>query len=216
MPRIHNQLTRGPWSSAIQAALGDSKAEGGIERYGETLTPIVDLWSQPEFAFLRVEHLGACHFTSVAVVAELSFVAVGPNLNDTTSVVVVEAISARTTPPGTVFIANSTRAFMSASQAPTESNVPNRDQRYAGTQIAVTRNVAVSTWVGSDAIVLASGGVLEEMFNPTSNVPVTSFMAPFIVKPGGALVVQCSATNTLLAVNIKLRIRSAFGSEFRE
>lgn len=38
----------------MQNALGAS-GEGGVERYGETLTPVLDVWSLPEWRYLRNE-----------------------------------------------------------------------------------------------------------------------------------------------------------------
>lgn len=51
---IHNALRRGAWSRAVANALGDTRG-GGVERYGETLQPSMDLWRQAEWAFLRDE-----------------------------------------------------------------------------------------------------------------------------------------------------------------
>jgi len=57
MGQLHNALDRGRLSAALKNALGASKSEGGIERYGETLTPGIDLWMRPEWALLRDEEL---------------------------------------------------------------------------------------------------------------------------------------------------------------
>lgn len=57
MGQLHNELRRTPLSRALKNLLGDSKGEGGIERYGETLQPVVDLWSMTEWLFLRQEAL---------------------------------------------------------------------------------------------------------------------------------------------------------------
>jgi len=67
----HNELRRGPWSNALANALGDTRG-GGLERYGETMTPVIDLWRQPEWSFLRAEYLGSGIFTQAAVVGEFS------------------------------------------------------------------------------------------------------------------------------------------------
>lgn len=55
MGQVHNELRRGPFSAALKAAVGDSRGGSGIERYGETLTPIIDLWRDPQHRFLRQE-----------------------------------------------------------------------------------------------------------------------------------------------------------------
>lgn len=59
MAQIYNALTRANLSNALTRALGDTRAKGGLERYGETLTPGIDLWSRPEWALLRDEILFA-------------------------------------------------------------------------------------------------------------------------------------------------------------
>lgn len=57
MGLIHNELRKGTLSRALKSILGDDQGEGGIERYGETLTPVIDLWSptQSEWALPRSE-----------------------------------------------------------------------------------------------------------------------------------------------------------------
>lgn len=59
MSDLHNALLRGPWSQAVQNALGVTQSgEGGVERYGETLEPVIDLWRLPEWRYLRRERTG--------------------------------------------------------------------------------------------------------------------------------------------------------------
>lgn len=57
MGQIHNELRKGTLSRALKSLVGDDQAEGGLERYGETLTPTIDLWSptQSEWALPRGE-----------------------------------------------------------------------------------------------------------------------------------------------------------------
>jgi len=79
---LHNALTRGNWSKALQAALGVQKADGGVERYGETLTPGIDLWGLPEWARLRGEMLAGGPFSVTSAAGTLSEVLL---LNPTTN-----------------------------------------------------------------------------------------------------------------------------------
>lgn len=55
----HNELTSGELAAAIRNALGVTAPDSGLDRFGETLTPIINLWQQPEWALLRSELLGA-------------------------------------------------------------------------------------------------------------------------------------------------------------
>ena len=55
---VHNELRRiTQLQRALKIAFGLDSAEGGLERLGETLTPIVDTWAHPDHAFLRDERL---------------------------------------------------------------------------------------------------------------------------------------------------------------
>lgn len=71
---LHNELHRTTdLQSAYRAALGEDNAEfSGIERAGETLTPIIDLWSLPEWSYLRREYRFWMQQTAAAVAAERS------------------------------------------------------------------------------------------------------------------------------------------------
>lgn len=57
MGLIHNELRKGTLSRALKVILGADESEGGIERYGETLTPVVDIFSptQSEWSLPRGE-----------------------------------------------------------------------------------------------------------------------------------------------------------------
>jgi len=52
---LHNALTRGDLTKALKAILGDMKGDGGLERYGETLQPVVNPWELPENRLPRGE-----------------------------------------------------------------------------------------------------------------------------------------------------------------
>lgn len=56
MGQIHNELLRAHEIRAgIRDALEISEGDINVERLGETLTPILDIWSQPEWSFNRNE-----------------------------------------------------------------------------------------------------------------------------------------------------------------
>lgn len=67
MAQIHNAIKYGTdFLRAFARAVGLDEQEGGVERLGETLTPIMDLWSQPEWRFLFRDRImgGAFDVTS--------------------------------------------------------------------------------------------------------------------------------------------------------
>jgi len=53
MAQVHNELRRGVLSEAIKRLLGYTRSEGGVERFGETLVPILNPFQLPEWQFLR-------------------------------------------------------------------------------------------------------------------------------------------------------------------
>lgn len=89
MTELHNALNRGPWSAALQNALGVTRGEGGLERYGETLEAVIDLWRLPEWRYLRRERQAMMR-TTEGVGAGRS--RLGIQNATTTDLVVVEAI----------------------------------------------------------------------------------------------------------------------------
>lgn len=74
MGGIHNELRRGPWTKAATGILGDTREGSGVERLGESMTPILDLWSsaRPDWALYRNEKLVFLHGFQAAVAGELS------------------------------------------------------------------------------------------------------------------------------------------------
>lgn len=65
MAELHNALTGYPkLQEAFRRAIGEtSPAFTGIERAGETLTPVLDLWAIPEWALLRGEVIYSRYFS---------------------------------------------------------------------------------------------------------------------------------------------------------
>jgi len=57
MPHVHNALHHATrLQDALRVAINESDASfNGLERAGETLTPVLDLWSRPEWALPRGE-----------------------------------------------------------------------------------------------------------------------------------------------------------------
>lgn len=58
MGELHNEIRQGTLSVAATRALGVTRL-GGIERFSETITPVLNLWGMPEWAYLRGESLAA-------------------------------------------------------------------------------------------------------------------------------------------------------------
>jgi hypothetical protein len=72
---VHNELKNSPLPRALKKLLGVADADSGLERFGETLTPVFDMWSLPEFQYARGERSFAQSVISGAVAARFSAVA---------------------------------------------------------------------------------------------------------------------------------------------
>lgn len=91
----HNAIKyAGLLQRAAGIAAGMAGEEAGLERLGETLSPNIDLWSQPEWAFLRGERLGAVRRNVPLVAAQIAAVALCNPLTNKTLIVKVLAASA--------------------------------------------------------------------------------------------------------------------------
>jgi hypothetical protein len=71
---VHNALRRGPWGQAASAILGESRESTGIERLSESLSPVINLWSEdrPDWNVERLEQRVQLHGFQAAVAGEFS------------------------------------------------------------------------------------------------------------------------------------------------
>lgn len=205
MPAIHNQLTRGPVSRALKVAVGDTKGLGGVERYGETLTPTIDLWHNPEWAFLRDETLLARRVVQAAVAGE--FGAVGMvNPAGSGFLTVVEQVTASAAVAFVFELDVATEAQILASLAVSVFGLA-RDRRLPAATGA-TQVVA-----GSDAAAFI-GQALERRGSPGVNQEAEFKIAlPLVLPPGQGFIVIGQVVNTQIVVSLGWRERRAFPGE---
>lgn len=91
MGALHNELNRGSFSKAIKNALGVKEGESGVERFGETLTPTLDIFRLPEWKYLRSEHWFGVYVSLVAAPAgRFAGLMIRENKDD--QIAVIEAI----------------------------------------------------------------------------------------------------------------------------
>lgn len=194
MGLIHNALSRGPWTAAIKAILGDTRSEGGVERYGETFTPVLDPWSQPDFAYARGEWLWSVSLTQAAVPAEGAMAAILDPLLNNRIIVTIDGIQVATTASQSFFLGLSTEGALKATLA-LAGNPRTRDTRWGkGLQPASAYGFApVESYAGSDPTV-SFNTALEKM---TTSAGITSRFntLPYILSPGNALWVQSITVN---------------------
>lgn len=201
----HNELRRGQLSAALSRALGDMRG-GGLERYGETVDPVIDLWDQPEWAFLRAERLVAISRAGPAVLAEFGTVAL---LNPTGSqaVCVVEEVTldAGTLAASTLMNLGIVTEAVALATIGTPQFGIGRDTRFIGAGVTLCTTIA-----GSDPANL--GSVIESVRVPAGNMPI-SRSVPYVLSPGFALWAQLATVNTSFLLNLKWRERRGFPSE---
>lgn len=205
---LHNALNRGDLSSALLRALGNTRGAEGLERIGETLTPIIHLWGLPEWAYLRHERLAASATFGAAVVAE--FAAVGV-LNPVGSgmLVVVEAISVSNgAAAGQYLIKQATSAVVLATLAVTTTGFV-RDRRWMDSASFLPRAQSLT---GTD--VAAIVGTTHEEMRVGANVSAPAVVCvPIVIPPGHAVIVNNTATNVGFTASIAWRERQAYPSE---
>lgn len=209
MADLHNALRRGGLSRALKQALGDSRSEGGLERYGETIQPIVDLWTLPEWSFLRQERLWARRTSIAAVAAETSVLAV-TNPANSTNLVIVEAVTVKAvTTAMPVFLELLDRASIAATLTLFNPAVV-RDTRFSPASAGT--GVPVETWQGTDTNVTSLNDILEEVFASTTE-HLRYVSTPYVLRPGMGLLVQGNTINTGLVANWAGRVRTALPGE---
>lgn len=201
---MHNALHQGVLSVGLTRAIGDDRGAAGIERYGETLTPTIDLWQQPEWAYLRVERLCSIWRSQGAVVAEVSYLAL-VNPAGSQLVAVLERCSIQTAAAGQGFLQMNTEAAALATLAgPASGNVRDRRNQPQGQTICYTL-------AGSDA---STGiGVALEVRRVAVAQNIDFQHLPIVITPGFAVMFCFATVNTGIDGNFMWRERRAFPGE---
>lgn len=206
MADIHNELRRGQLGVALKAAVGDSRG-GALERWGETLTPVMDMWSRPEWEYLRGDHLGSVFLGAGAIAAEFSFSALSLPLASE-SLVIVEGIKVR----GNTAIQLAITARSTIAATGTAATPPlNRDMRYQPNAQLFSQSLPVESWIGSDPTTIAA--TFQDEVNGTGALYGEMTSVPYIIKPGGAIFVIGFTVNTSIQTVWKVRTRKVFKGE---
>jgi len=199
----HNELRRGPWSNAVSNALGDTKG-GGLERYGETMQPVLDLWRLPEWAFLRRERLCAIVRTEGAVAGEFSGAGI-VNPAGSGAIVVLEGASADAA--GVLIFQMQTLAEFQAATLATVTKGNVRDRRWVDLAATTIANVVG----GSDAA--AGLGLTIEQRRSSGNMTLSFESLPIVLPPGFGVVLMCLTVLTAATFNFSWRERNALPGE---
>lgn len=208
---IHNEIRRGTLSAALTRAVAAMRGGGGLERFGETLTPTIDLWGLPEWAYLRQETLGVVMRVAIAG-ANNSAVALANPLTSR-SLVVVEEVTVLPTAQLTIDLYSATD---STAALPSSQLAWRRDQRQAnddGTSAFLTTRTIARYSDGTIAVIPPDWNVvLERIVCPvTGGRSVTC--VPHVLAPGRMLVVYHPTAANALTVNFKFRERANIDDE---
>lgn len=205
MGAIHNELRRTPLSYALTRAVGDSQGAGGLERYGETLTPVLDLFSQPEWAYLRKEWLCTLIMTQTAVAAEYS---IGGLANPAGSglIVVVDAASFYSSGANLSGSLNRVTEAAALATLVAYGRGTSRD-----TRSPTLPGMAYGVY-GTDAGTV--GAQMESALSVAgSQIGKFASALPFILSPGQALLAQVGTVNITAQFMFRYRERKAFPGE---
>lgn len=208
MGSVHNELRRSFLGSALTRAVGDTKGVAGLERFGETLTPVIDLWAEPSWAYLRKEWLACGYLSQSAVAGEYSGVAL-VNPAGSGTILTVEAALVHCLTAQYFYLARLPEASITATYGGGGGRGIARDSR-AAPIASVGRAVM---WSGTDAArltVTLSQDVVVTVAN------VTSYMGlgfPFVLSPGFGLVVEGGAVNITILGGFRWRERLALPGE---
>lgn len=203
MAAIHNQLTRGPWGNALKNALGDTKSSGQLERFGETLTPTINLWEEIEWSFLRGELLFQVTTTVGAIVAEFGTVALVNPAGSSLLVRAEDVVFGSTAAAVVAVLSVVTQAAAEATLGGVAVGV-SRDRRNLNTSRCSVR-------AGTDP---AGVGAAMERASSAAAAGFSFFRGlPVVLPPGQALVVQSGTVNQVFEASFKWRERHAMNGE---
>lgn len=199
MGSLHNELHRfTDVQSAYARAVGEiAPGFSGIERAGETLTPTMNLWDQPEWAYLRRERLQYGRATQGAVAGELSHV--GIRVPAGQMLVVIESVDVGLAATGTLSFSTGSAVLTGGETA---SSGAQRDRRIIGTSRAQMVR-------GSQA---ALSGAAVHFVRLLAD---TMYRYPFaiVLEPGTTFWVVHDTANLGLTVSFTWRERSALPGE---
>lgn len=210
MAPIHNALKRSPIADGVKKAIGQHKqGEGGLERWGETLTPIVNPWGMPEWAALRGEQLAAIGSFQAAVAAEFSGIAL-MNPADSKTIVVVEAVSFNATAAAQAWLEITVDTALAGTFTVVTNPAAARDRRFKGLSGLTRATFRQGSDPGN-----TFGARVEVQNYPAVGAAFSPFQTalPVILRPGDDLSVIIQTVNIAAFINWAWRERQAFPGE---
>lgn len=197
---LHNGLHHAvAIQSAFMKALGEDDAEfTGIERAGETLTPVIDLWSKEEWCWPRRERLCAGFGTAAQDAGNYSNVQL-KNPTGSGLLIIVDRIGVRTANAGGYTLDETTTTI--GAVVSNQSSV--RDGRWGSSRVqgVITQGVtAAVTGIPVWFYQMAASSYLE-------------LPAGWILPPGSSIYVRGAAINLGVSASFYWREREALNGE---
>lgn len=195
MPALHNGLTSNPkLQEAFRRILGEqSQFFAGLERASESLQPVIDMWSMPEWALLRGEIIFS-QTTSIA--ANAGTFQSQEFVNAAGSGVIAVMLEIRN-------LSNDVRVCVDAGTAlgvvATTRGIAN-DSRFLSGEVSRCTIVTGQ---------LVAGSALTQEFLGTSVVSTH----PYIIAPGDKLTIINNAVNNGVITNLLWTERQILGTE---
>jgi len=203
----HNAITRGgSLSKAAAFASGLGEDEAGLTRLGETLTPVLDLWQQPEWALLRDELLafGGSGLTGGVAVNNIQlFNPVGSNVLVITEL--IQAVSA---------IAEDVQLLLNDAALLTDTNrAGSRDTRNHPT---LGFNLGVRGQIRQEQTAALPGNAgLVYVQSAGRTEAEIRYEVPFVLAPGHGLVLRSLTVGGAIDANFSWRERRPLPRELR-
>lgn len=190
MGAIHNELRKvGNLLRAFQNGF-ELDSDAGLERLGETLTPIFNAWALPEWNYLRGERLVGAAVTNGAVVGERSGAAI---LNPTGSgtLIVIEHAYCNCGANEAFFLCRATQAQITGTyaRAPGGGVEYLRDTRFS---LPGANEAAGQLYLGADP---AQVGLLISRVSVLANTTVFLPGTPFVLSPGHGVAIEGATAN---------------------
>lgn len=184
---FHNQLTNYALLLAgYRRMLGEMGADfSGLERAGETLQPVMDLWALPEWALLRGETIYSRSVLPPAVVARNSSVEL---VNASTSGVLVVVLFIRCIAGSDMQVQTDSGIAIAAN--PVVSRGVANDTRFP--QLGETSQATITS-----GDVAAGASLPQELL--TSTIASTH---PYIIRPGSKLFIVATTVNVAMSCNL--------------
>jgi hypothetical protein len=197
--QIHNQIRYyTDMARAYRIALGLDGDAGGIERLGETITPVYNGWAEdqlPEFFYLRRERLSFGDLSLGALAGNYSIVGIRNPTASGLLIVVTDVFCDATGALQTIFC-----TYRPNGTVDHENSGQSRDTRWPGATTIPGARLVDRQQVAALTPVLMH-------INATANVQSVKHPCPFILHPGWELLFYPSAVNTALTMNFKWRER---------